>query len=230
MAKALYVIGTNTDIGKTYVSGLIVKSLKDNGVNIGYYKPVLSGAIRANNTLVPGDVQHVYQTANLQGDYTDAVTYMFEPAVSPHLAFEMEHKTIDLNVIKNDFLRYQKQHDYILVEGCGGLICPIFLSHNQTIMQEDIIKLLNLKTVLITDAGLGTINHTLLTTHYAKQKQIAIEGIIVNNYNENNAIHQNNIKIIEELTGIKIIACVPKQANISSNVICHSKIKKAFMK
>ena len=63
MAKSLFITATGTDIGKTYISGLIVKKMRDYGFNCGYYKPVLSGALRTNNTLTPGDCVHVVKTA-----------------------------------------------------------------------------------------------------------------------------------------------------------------------
>lgn len=229
MAKALYVIGTNTDIGKTYISALIVKALRQRNFKIGYYKPVLSGAIKTNSGLIPGDVKQVYEAGGLHGDYQQAVSYMFEPAVSPHLAFKMQNKAVDLSCILKDFYKYQNQYDYVLVEGCGGLICPISITEKNIVLQEDIIKLLNLQTILVIDAGLGTINHSLLTVYYAEQKKIIINGIIMNNYDSSNLVHQDNKKVIEELTGIKVIACVPTQGkNNEPNSIKALTIEKYF--
>ena len=95
MGKALFVTGTGTDIGKTYVTGLIVKCLRDAGFAAGYYKAALSGAeVAADGTLLPGDALHVARVAELDAaDVT--VSYVYRDAVSPHLAAQIEHRPMD---------------------------------------------------------------------------------------------------------------------------------------
>ena len=92
MGKALFVTGTGTDIGKTYVTALIVKCLRDAGFAAGYYKAALSGAeVAADGTLLPGDALHVARVARLDAaDVT--VSYVYRDAVSPHLAAQIEHR------------------------------------------------------------------------------------------------------------------------------------------
>ena len=91
MSKGLFVLGTGTDIGKTYVTGLLLKYLRDNGYDATYFKAALSGAIRdENNDLVPGDAVEVLSMANLEEDTDFLVPYVYETAVSPHLASKIE--------------------------------------------------------------------------------------------------------------------------------------------
>ena len=87
MSKGLFVIGTGTDVGKTYVTGLLLKYLRDNGYNACYFKAALSGAVKnPDGDLIPGDAVEVLSMANLDEDTDFVVPYVYETAVSPHLA------------------------------------------------------------------------------------------------------------------------------------------------
>ena len=84
MSKGLFVIGTGTDIGKTYVTGLLLKYLRDNGYNACYFKAALSGAVKnPDGDLIPGDAVEVLSMANLDEDTDFVVPYVYETAVSP---------------------------------------------------------------------------------------------------------------------------------------------------
>lgn len=207
MAKGVFITGTGTDVGKTYISALIVKKLRQDGYRAGYYKAALSGAEKRNGVLVPGDAEYVCQVAELDEDPNRLVSYVYENAVSPHLAAKKENKPIEMEVICLDFHSIKKEFDYITVEGSGGLICPLRLD-DKTIMLTDVIKALQLNVILVASASLGTINSTVLTVEYAKQKNIQIKGIILNGFEPNNEMHLDNQKQIEFLTGIPVIAHV----------------------
>lgn len=211
MSKGIFVTATGTDMGKTYVTGLLVKLLRQHGLNAGYYKPALSGAEIINGKLVPGDCKAVADRAGLAVRPEDMASYIFETAVSPHLASQIEEKPIDPKVILSDFTKAKQQYDYITVEGCGGLVCPLRLDDPKLIL-TDIIKLLQLNTLVIASSELGTINNVLLTTEYAKSQGIAVKGIILNHYDHNNFLHKDNKKSIEQLTGVPVLACVASHA------------------
>ena len=212
MTKGIFVTATGTDIGKTFISGLLVKKMRDLGFNCGYYKPALSGAEKsANGSLVPGDARFVLETAGIKRNPTDVVSYIYEEAVSPHLAAERAGNIIYLDKIKQDFNRLKQEYDYLLTEGCGGIVCPINLSDKKLLL-EDIIKGLNLDVIIVADGGLGTINSTVLTVEYARHHSINVKGIILNNFDENNFMHQDNLIQTENLTGIKVIGTASKNA------------------
>lgn len=206
MTKGLFVTAVGTDAGKTFISALIVKKLFNSGYNCGYYKPVLSGAVRENDKIIPGDCKYVLDTAGINANPLDFVSYCFEPAFSPHLASRIENKPIKLSKIKADFERIKSMYDYLLVEGAGGIICPI----GDDLLLEDIIKALNLDIIIVSNSSLGSINSAVLTVDYAKRKGINIQGIVLNNYDKNDFVHNDNKKQIEKLTGLKIIAEVEK--------------------
>lgn len=204
MAKAIFITATGTDIGKTYVSGLIAKHIKDKGLNIGYYKAALSGS----NDIKDSDAWYVKQQADLLDSYDEMVSYTYKHAYSPHLAAQIEGNPPDIKIIKNAYKDISKKHDYMIVEGSGGIICPIRYDSNQKIFLEDIIKELNIPSLIIADAGLGTINSTVLTIEYMRSKNLKINGVILNRFEMSNKMHEDNKKMVEEMTGIKIIGVV----------------------
>ncbi|WIH87893.1 dethiobiotin synthase [Brachyspira pilosicoli] len=204
MAKTIFITATGTDIGKTYVSGLIAKHIKDKGLNIGYYKAALSGS----NDIKDSDAWYVKQQADLPDSYDEMVSYTYKHAYSPHLAAQIEGNPPDIKIIKNAYKDISKKHDYMIVEGSGGIICPIRYDNNQKIFLEDIIKELNIPSLIIADAGLGTINSTVLTIEYMRSKNLKINGVILNRFEMSNKMHENNKKMIEEMTGVKIIGVV----------------------
>lgn len=211
MSKGLFVTATGTDVGKTYVTGLIVKLLREHGDNAGYYKGALSGAERIDGELIPGDSKAVSATAHLSADPKELVSYIYETAVSPHLAAQLENKPVELSVILSDFEKAKKSFDFITVEGSGGIVCPLRLDE-QRIMLKDVIKLLQLAVLIVAPSELGTINSVVLTVEYARINDIHVKGIILNNYDEKNFLHRDNKKSIELLTKIPVITCVAENA------------------
>lgn len=202
MSKCIFITATGTDIGKTYISGLITKKMNEVGLNCGYYKPILSGAVNQNGHIIPGDCKHVIDTAHLECEPADCLSYCFEEAVSPHLAAERLGIKIDKTKILKDFEAKKQKYEYLLIEGAGGITCPINIEDNY--LMHDLIKDMQTSVIIVADAGLGTINSVLLTVEYIKNRNIQIEGVILNNY-EDTFMCKDNKKIIEKMTGIRIL-------------------------
>lgn len=209
MTKAVFITATGTDVGKTYISALIVKKMRELGYNCGYFKPALSGAEIIDGKIIPGDCNYVLKQAGIDAPPENYVSYVFKTAVSPHLASEIENNPIKIEKIKSDFARIKKEFDYVVVEGAGGIVCPFNLG-KEKLMLPDAIKTLGLDIVIVASASLGTINSTVLTAEYAKNNGIKVRGIILNNYDENDLMQKDNKIQVEALTGIKVIAAVKK--------------------
>ena len=211
LSKGLFVVGTGTDIGKTYVTGLLLKYIRDNGYNATYFKAALSGAIKdENDSLVPGDAVEVLTMVGLEEDTDFLVPYIYETAVSPHLASQIEGNPVDLGVVKDAYEKVSQKYDYIVMEGSGGIVCPIRYEgkdNENNIMLEDIIKHLGLDVILIADAGLGTINSIVTTVEYLKNRNVHVCGIIMNNYKDE-LMENDNIKMVEDLCDVPVIAKV----------------------
>ena len=211
MSKNIFITATGTDIGKTYVSALIVKKMRESGFNCGYFKPVLSGVEEINGKLTISDCNYVVNTANIPTSANECVSYWWKEAVSPHLAAKRQNQIIDISKIKKDFENAKNKYDYLLVEGAGGITCPLRLENGEKYLLKDLIKELDTSIIIVADGGLGTINSILLTVEYARNNGINIKGIILNNYEPSNFMHQDNLKQVEYLTGVKVVATVKKE-------------------
>lgn len=207
MSQGIFITATGTDIGKTYVTGLIVKCLRKSGLNAGYYKAALSGAEIRNGEMIPGDAEFVAKTAGIPAKPADLVSYIYKEAVSPHLAALREGSPVEMDKIKADYQASLEKYDYVTMEGSGGIICPIRWDEKHLLL-EDIIKELGLGTFVISTAALGSINACVLTTYYLQQHNIPVRGIILNNYDADDFMQQDNKKMIEELSDVPVIACV----------------------
>lgn len=213
MTKKIFITGTNTDIGKTYVSALIVKKMREAGYNCGYFKPVISGVTQMCNHLVDSDANYVIQTANIPAEPEECVSYWWEEPLSPHLAAKRKKQEIDIDKIKYDFAQICKKYDYLVIEGAGGITCPLKINREENYLLKDLIWELGLSLIIVADAGLGTINSTLLTVDYARANGIEIEGVILNNYESDNFMHWDNLEQIESLTGVNVVATVSRGAS-----------------
>ena len=207
MGKALFVTGTGTDIGKTYVTGLIVKCLRDAGLSAGYYKAALSGAeVAADGTLLPGDALHVARVAGLDAaDVT--VSYVYRDAVSPHLAAQIEHRPMDFAKVAEDYRRAKERTDYLTVEGSGGIICPLRWDDDEHVVLDDLAVRLGLAALVVADAGLGTINAAVLTAEHLHARGIPLRGFIFNNW-QGGLMQEDNVRMVEEITGARVLARV----------------------
>ena len=208
MSKALFVTGTGTDTGKTYVTGLIVKKLQEAKKNPAYYKAAMSGNDkRPDGTLIPGDALAVQTMSGIDQSLTSMCPYVYEHAYSPHLASRLEGNPVVMDVVTHGFADVTAVYDYVTVEGSGGILCPICFDEAR-IQLEDVVKELHLSSILIADAGLGTINSVVLTAEYMKTHGLPLKGIIFNHYHPGDVMEDDNIFMCEHMTGLPTLAKV----------------------
>lgn len=218
MTKGIFIVGTDTDVGKTIVTAGLMYIMRSNGYNATYFKAALSGALEENNKLIPGDTKIVSETSNLEEKYENITPYVYKNAVSPHLASKLENKPIDLSIVKQKYNYLKEKYDFIIGEGSGGITCPLIEDERGSYSLENLIKDLNMNVIIVARAGLGTINHTVLTVKYIESLGIKIKGIIVNSYEEG-LLCDDNIKMIEKLTKVPIIGKFKKIENLEENII-----------
>lgn len=208
MSKGLFITGTGTDLGKTYIAGLIVKKLADAKQSAAYYKAAMSGNDwRADGSLIPGDALFVQKTAGISQPLEEMCPYVYEHAYSPHLASRIEGHPVQMDVVKAGYYKVCSAYDFVTMEGSGGILCPICFDEAK-IQLEDVIKELHLPSILIADAGLGTINSVVLTVEYMKAKNLPVKGIIYNHYHGNDVMEDDNIFMCEYMTGLPTLAKV----------------------
>lgn len=209
--KKLFITGTGTEVGKTYVTALILKKLQENNKKAAYYKAAMSDNTRSSDgTLIPEDAQYVKTISKIDQPLETMCSYTYETAVSPHLAAKLENNPVNYEKISNDFKYLTETYDYITIEGSGGIICPLRYD-SKKIYLTDFIQLNNLHCVIIANAGLGTINSTVLTVEYMKTHGIPMKGIIFNHYEKGNSLHEDNLFMCEKLTGLKVLTCIQEK-------------------
>lgn len=206
MSRGLFVTGTGTDVGKTYVTALVVKKLHDAGYSSGYYKAALSGA----SCVKDSDAGYVKKISGISQEDTTMVSYLYQNAVSPHLAARLEGNPVELSKVKQDYRQVQGKYEYVTVEGSGGIVCPIRWDEKEHILLEDIVKELKLNAVIVADAGLGTIHAVVTTAEYLRSRGIGVKGVILNRY-LGTEMQKDNCRMIEILAGIPVLACVKPQ-------------------
>jgi dethiobiotin synthetase len=176
-AKGIFITGTDTGVGKTIVAASIARLLREQGVNVGVMKPVTSGCDEVDGRLISEDAELLCWGAGLEAS-ADITPYLLRAPIAPSMAAEKERVRIDLGLIKAAYERLASRHDFVIVEGAGGLMVPLAGG----LLIADLVTSLSLPLLVVARPNLGTINHTLLTCFAAKQLGIDLRGFIVNNY------------------------------------------------
>lgn len=208
MAKALFITGTGTDVGKTFATGLIVKKLTDSGKHAAYYKAAMSGnEKRPDGSLIPGDGQYVREISGIRQPLDTMCPYVYETAVSPHLASRLEGHPVRMETVIEGFKNVCFRYDFVTMEGSGGILCPICFDESR-IWLEDVVRALALPSLIVADAGLGTINSVVLTAEYMKQRGLPVRGILFNHFHPGNVMEEDNLHMCEARTGLSVLACI----------------------
>lgn len=193
---SLFVTGTDTGVGKTYITQLLIEALRHQRVDAIGFKPIASG-----------DRQDAATLAAASGDLPlDEINPVFlQNPLAPHAAAMLENREISLDSLVQHYQKLAKNHQTIIVEGAGGWLVPINAS--QTI--ADLAAALQLPVLLVTANRLGCINHTLLTLQAIQQKGLTCIGIILNELeDELDTVKITNRALLEELANVPILSHV----------------------
>lgn len=131
--------------------------------------------------------------------------YIYETAVSPHLASRLEGHPVQIDVVERSFKKLCTQYDFITMEGSGGILCPVCFDEGE-LWLEDVIQKLSLSCLIVADAGLGTINSVVLTAEYMRARHIPVKGIIFNRFHPGNVMEEDNVRMCEHRTGLPVLA------------------------
>jgi dethiobiotin synthetase len=173
----LFVTATDTGVGKTYVTALVARALRSAGRQVGAYKPVCSGAeVDASGRVTWGDVEKLSAALDGQFDSERICPLRLRAPLAPNVAARREGATIDFDCLTAGARWWQGRVEILLVEGVGGLLCP--LTDRQTI--ADFAQALGYPLLVVARLGLGTINHTLLTVEAARNRGLEVAGIVLN--------------------------------------------------
>ncbi len=204
--KGLFITGTDTDVGKTVAAAALARLLHNRGVNVGVMKPVTSGCREENDCLVSLDAELLAWGAGLKVVNDDIAPYLLREPIAPSEAAERGDVLIEFRRILEAFARLAARHDFIIVEGAGGLMTPL----TGNLLIADLVNYLSLPILVVARPGLGTINHTLLTCFAAKQFGITLCGVIINNYPEfPNSAEESAPRLISSLAGVSFLSIFP---------------------
>lgn len=194
MKNGVFVTATDTGVGKTFIASGLALCMKEIGMDVGVMKPVATGKSEDVNIL---------KSINSNDDINDINPIYLPLEASPLIAKRILKKEIDISKIKSSFERLVNRHEYMIVEGIGGIMVPITESY----MVIDMIKELNLPTIIVCKGALGTINHTLLTINALRTNSVKIAGIIANNVN--NDLDEYAIDAIKEISNTPLLGKIP---------------------
>ena len=205
-AKGYFVTGTDTEVGKTLVSGALILKLREAGfISLGF-KPVAAGCYQdAQGNMLNEDVETLRLASGLEAGQLELCPYLLEMAVAPHLAAEKQQQQLNLDTITQTYQQICKQGDAVIVEGAGGFLIPINAQEDL----GDLAQSLNLPIVLVVGMKLGCINHALLTCEAIKSRQLKIAGWIANTLSVEMPLLNENIQTLISKIPAPFLGCIP---------------------
>lgn len=226
----LFITATDTEVGKTVITGAIAAAFQAQGLKVAVMKPVASGGVYSRDgQLISDDADFLMAAARLPESERHLVNPVcLEGALTPAVAAKTAGKVIDIPRIMSAYRQLADSYDVVLVEGVGGIMAPVWEEY----LVADLMADLGLPAIVVTRPNLGTINHTALTVAYARQRKLPIAGVIVNRWNQAAAslLETSNIQYIERLTGLPIAGMFPEMPiieideNLNDNLACLAKI------
>jgi len=177
MSNLLFITGTDTDVGKTVVSRILITGLMQRGINVGVVKPVETGCeLGANGELVAADGVKLWQTAGAQQDIDEVAPYRFAAPAAPQVAAAKEDRIIDYKAICIHLEAMSSQFPIVIVEGAGGLLVPLYEARTFADLAVDMA----MSVIVVVGSRLGCINHASLTFEVLNNRNIEAMGYVLN--------------------------------------------------
>ncbi len=206
-----FITGTDTEVGKTFVTAALADAFRRRGMDVGVMKPVATGCLEENGALISEDARILAAAGGVADSYENISPYRFKPSVAPLVALN-GIKEISLDRIERAFQDLSRRHEIVLVEGIGGLLVP--LDKKSTV--ADLARRLDLPVLIVARSGLGTINHTLLTLQAARAAGLKVAGVILNGRSAAPSLSERtNPDVIRQFGDIPILGIVPRMAKPS---------------
>jgi len=214
--KGIFVTATDTDAGKTITGFVLGVLLQEKGIDIGILKPVQCAG---------NDAQFLKKNLKIKDSLSEINPYFAKEPISPHLAFAGQKTSINIARIKKQFQALSEAHDFVIVEGAGGLMVPVKGKY----LMADLAKDLNLDIIIVSKLSLGTINHTLLTIEQARSCGLGVKGVIFNQIKKDKRgiPERTNPRAIKNLSRIPILGTVPYLTKVTRSSVlkqCKNKI------
>ncbi len=219
MLKSLFITGTDTDVGKTYITAGLAVVLRKMNVDVGVMKPFAAGSAQKKG-YKSEDIEILSRAANAC-DPENLVNPQFFPIpASPYTAWKKLKTKPKISTILSSFKKLSKLHDMLLVEGMGGIMTPVLKDYYIT----NLIKEMKIPTVIVTRSKVGTVNHTIMTVKMCEKYKIPVKGIIINNFDNGYAV-KDLTRDLKNLTGVPVLGSIPFIKDMSD-----SSLNKVFKK
>ncbi len=210
LESGLFFTGTDTGVGKTFVTAAVARILRRQGHEIVVGKPVATGAIWKDDRWVNEDTVALAQASGLAGDLSRVTRWTFPDPVAPPVAARRAGMELKLNEIVQAMQDQREPNKAMLVEGVGGLLCP--LTEQETV--ADLAAGLHLPLVVVARRSLGTLNHTLLTLEVALARNLPVAGVVVNETAPPRTIaEETNLVELQKRMRVPLLAEVPYQSD-----------------
>ena len=203
--RGFFITGTDTDVGKTWVTAALLQVLNEQGLKTVAMKPVASGCQRIDRQLRNADALCLMQHMNISADYQEVNPFSFEPAIAPHIAAKQAGEIIELDKIQQTAERLAERADVILIEGVGGWAVPL----NATQAVTDLAVKLQLPIIMVVSIKLGCINHALLTEQSIRASGLPIFGWVANMCDGSDLFLDENITALQQRLECPMLAKIP---------------------
>lgn len=212
MGFAVFVTGTDTEVGKTVVAAGLALAFRERGIDVGVMKPAVTGCRTRRGRRISEDVEFLIKASGCDDDRELVCPYMLREPLAPEVAAEREGVRIDVRRITHAFKRLAREHEALIVEGAGGLFVPI----KKNFLMIDLIAALGVPIVVVARPGLGTINHTLLSCEAARMRNIGVAGIVINGYPKKpSTAERTNPDVIRRYARAPLLGVVPRVSGVS---------------
>ncbi len=209
--RGLFVTGTDTGVGKTFVAAGLARCLKDRGISTGVLKPAETGCVLRRGRRIPGDGAFLKHMAGAREPIEEIVPYRLAAPLSPQVAAEREGIRIQTRRLESAFRKISSRYTCTLVEGAGGILVPV----TRKTTMVDLMRQFKLPVLLVSRLGLGTLNHTLLTLFYLAQHRLPVAGIVMNDPDGSRDLSaRSNPETLEQWTSVPILGKIPFQKGI----------------
>ena len=203
MLKSLFITGTDTDVGKTYIAAGLAVTFRKMGMDVGVMKPFAAGSSQKKGYKSEDIV--ILSRAAMACDPENLVNpQFFKISASPYTAWKTLKTKPKVSKILSSFKKLSKLHDVLLVEGMGGIMTPILKDYYIT----NLIKEMKIPTVIVTRSKIGTVNHTIMTVKMCEKYKIPVKGIIINAFDKGYPVKELK-RDLQNLTGIKVLGSIP---------------------
>ena len=200
-----FVTGTDTGVGKTWVTLALMKAMQDKGEVVVGMKPVACGCQKTSKGLRNDDAARILKQSNKALNYKTVSPYTFEQAVAPHIAAVAAGVVIDIEKIASEFGTLKINADSVVVEGVGGWCVPL----GDNIMLADLVNRLNLPVILVVGLRLGCINHALSTVKAVEADGAKLHGWIGNQLDPSYVCLKENMMALQTRINAPLLGSLP---------------------